>query len=140
MPRLSLSVPHALGVPEAVSRLRTRADAIRAAYQSQVTDLVESWDGDSMSCQFRVLGQRVEGALTVLPDEVQIVMDLPLFAMMFRGAIEARAREEMRFVDRYRYVVVNDDLDRAVDEVLAILAEQRAHGASLAGSNIASPR
>ncbi len=120
MPRLSLSVPHALGVPEAVSRLRTRADAIRAAYQSQVTDLVESWDGDSMSCQFRVLGQRVEGSLTVLPGEVQIVMDMdgwgapwlkrdsyrdymvrepvpfpPLVAMMFHGAIETRAREEI---------------------------------------------
>lgn len=95
MPRLSFSVPHALGVPEAVLRLRTRADSIRAAYQSQVTDLVESWDGDSMSCRFRVLGQAVEGALTVVPGEVRIVMDLPLVAMMFRAAIEARAREEI---------------------------------------------
>lgn len=95
MPRLSLNVPHALEVPEAVARLRTRADSIRSAYQSQVTDLVETWDGDLMSCQFRVMGQRVEGALMVLPGEVQIVMDLPLIAMMFRGAIEARAREEI---------------------------------------------
>jgi hypothetical protein len=95
MPRLSLSVPHALDVAEAVLRLRTFADSIRAAYQSHVTELVETWNGDSMACQFRVMGQRVEGTLMVLPGEVQVVMDLPLVAMMFRGMIEARAREEL---------------------------------------------
>lgn len=95
MPQLSLSVPHALEVPEAVARLRTHAESIRAAYQSHVTDLVETWNGDSMACQFRVMGQKVAGVLMVLPGEVRIALDLPMLAMMFRGAIEARAREEI---------------------------------------------
>ncbi len=95
MPRLTLRVPHPLGVAEAISRLRSRADSIRAAYQSHVADLVESWDGDSMTCRFSVMGQRVEGAMRVFPGEVQIVLELPLLAMMFRSAIEARTCEEI---------------------------------------------
>lgn len=34
----------------------------------------------------------------------------------------AKARDELQFVDRYRYQVVNDNLDRAVNEVLQILS------------------
>ena len=37
----------------------------------------------------------------------------------------AKAREELDWIDRYDYVIVNDDLDKAVDEAASILkAEQ----------------
>ena len=36
-----------------------------------------------------------------------------------------KAREELDWIDRYDYVIVNDDLDKAVDEAASILkAEQ----------------
>jgi hypothetical protein len=95
MPQLSVSVPHALEVPEAMSRLRARAESIRTAYQSNVTDLEETWNDESMVCRFRALGQKFQGTLTVVPGEVQVQMDLPLMALMFRGAIESKAREEI---------------------------------------------
>jgi guanylate kinase len=98
----------------------------------------------------------VQGALRVMelyPDAVTIFLKPPSLDVLERRLRDrktdaesviqrrlARARDEMRFVDRYRYVVVNDDLDRAVNEVLAILAEQHASGASLASPNVASPR
>jgi guanylate kinase len=34
------------------------------------------------------------------------------------------AREELKFADKYRYQVVNDDLDRAVAEICEILVSQ----------------
>jgi hypothetical protein len=95
MPQLSVSVPHDLEVPEAMSRLRARAESIRTAYQSHVTDLEEIWNDESLDCRFRALGQRFQGTVTVVPGEVQIRMDLPLVAMMFRGAIESKTREEI---------------------------------------------
>ncbi|MEZ6048169.1 MAG: hypothetical protein R3C11_21850 [Planctomycetaceae bacterium] len=36
----------------------------------------------------------------------------------------ATARRELSFADRYRYQVVNDDLDRTVDEITQILVAQ----------------
>lgn len=95
MPQLSVSVPHDLDVPEAMSRLRARAELVRTAYQSKVTDLEETWSDESLACRFRALGQKFQGTLTVVPGEVQIQMDLPLMAMLFRGAIESKAREEI---------------------------------------------
>jgi hypothetical protein len=82
-------------VAEAMLRLRARAESIRTAYESKVTDLEETWNAESLSCRFRALGQKFQGTLTVVPGEVQVQMDLPLMAMLFRGAIESKAREEI---------------------------------------------
>ena len=79
----------------------------------------------------------VQGALSVVrqyPDAVTIFLKTPSEAeyerrLRSRGteseqAIRRRldtAREELKFADRYRYQVVNDDLDRAVKEISEIL-------------------
>lgn len=84
----------------------------------------------------------VEGALNVIeqyPDAVTIFlkttsMDVYEQRLRDRGseseeAIQRRlqtARNELESADRYRYVVVNDDLDRAVDEICEILAARKA--------------
>ena len=38
----------------------------------------------------------------------------------------ATAREELKLADHYRYQVVNDDLDRAINEISRILSEEEA--------------
>lgn len=38
----------------------------------------------------------------------------------------ATAREELKYADRYRYQVINDDLDRAVNEIATILSDWEA--------------
>lgn len=84
----------------------------------------------------------VQGALHVLelyPDAVTIFLMPPSLDVLEQRLRDrktdaeaviqrrlAKAREELRFVDRYRFRVVNDDLDRAVQEVVEILAAQRA--------------
>ena len=82
----------------------------------------------------------VQGALTVMrqyPRAIGIFMRTPSDAeferrLRARGTESEdiirrrlnRAREELQFADRYRYQVVNDDLDRAVREIVEILAKQ----------------
>jgi hypothetical protein len=95
MAALSFNVSHALDPTEAIRRLRQRADAIRAAYQAKVTELEETWESDSLACHFRTMGQKFQGTLKAVPGEVQVCMSLPLVAMMFRGMIESRVREEL---------------------------------------------
>lgn len=80
----------------------------------------------------------VQGATAVRaqrPDAVLIFLDAPdqgtlsqrLAARSTEGATERRRRmaaaaAERRYKDRYDYCVINDDLDRAVGEIRAILA------------------
>jgi guanylate kinase len=91
-----------------------------------------------------VLEIDVQGALAVMeqfPDAITIFVRPGSVAELerrLRGrgteteeAIQrrlARANEELRLADRYRYQVVNDQIDRAVDEICHILTQ---HGESL---------
>jgi guanylate kinase len=84
----------------------------------------------------------VEGALNVVqryPDAVTIFLTTPSIEvyeqrLRERGTeteevIQRRlqtARDELESADRYRHVVVNDDLDRAVREICGILAARKA--------------
>lgn len=83
----------------------------------------------------------VEGALKVMelhPEAISIFLKTPsndVFEQRLRArgteseeTIQrrlAQARNELLLADRYRHQVVNDDLDRAVDEIVAILAAAR---------------
>ncbi|MBL8848208.1 MAG: guanylate kinase [Planctomycetaceae bacterium] len=83
----------------------------------------------------------VEGALNVMqayPDALSIFLTTP--ADQHEARLRARgteseeviqrrlqtARNELQLADSYRYRVVNDDLDRAVREICAIIAQQEA--------------
>ena len=95
MPGFSFVVPHSLEPDEVMRRLRERSDAVKASYQAHLTDFVETWDSDSLACQFRTMGQKFQGTLKAVAGEVQIQMTVPLMAIMFRGMIETRVREEL---------------------------------------------
>ena len=95
MPGLSINIPHALDLPEVMRRLRDGCEAAKTAYQSHLTDFEETWNPDSLCCRFRALGQKFQGTLQAAQDEVRVQMDLPMMAMMFRGAIESKVREEL---------------------------------------------
>lgn len=87
----------------------------------------------------------VQGALNVMreyPDAVTIFLKTPSEAeyeqrLRARGTetdevIQRRlktARDELKLADRYRYQVVNDDLNRAVREIQDILVEEAAQHA-----------
>jgi len=95
MPKLSLSVPHNLGEEEAARRLKARYDAVKAEYGRGMRDLDEQWDGRTLRCRFRAMGLKVAGSVTALPSSVEVEAEFPLAAAMFKGLVEARAREEL---------------------------------------------
>jgi guanylate kinase len=81
----------------------------------------------------------VEGALNVMrvyPDAVTIFLEAPSYERRLRDrgteseeVIQRRlqtARRELQLADSYRHRVVNDDLDRAVAEICAILQASKA--------------
>ena len=87
-----------------------------------------------------MLDLETEGALAVrdeVPGAVTIFVRAPTFAELERrlrerateseGEIEerlARAREQLGQAGEFDYVIVNDDLERAVDELVAIVERE----------------
>jgi hypothetical protein len=95
MPRFSVHVPHQLSQQEAVSRVQGLLQRVKEKYQSQVSDLEESWADNVLSFKFKTYGFKIGGNLTAEADAVKIDGDLPIAAMMFKGRIEQTIRDEL---------------------------------------------
>ena len=91
MPRLSMQIPHTLGREEATRRIKEQIPKVR----DQVADLDEHWQDHTVTFHFKVLGFKVGGTITVEDTAVNLDVNLPLPAMMVKGMIEQRVRQEI---------------------------------------------
>jgi len=95
MPRLTLEVAHALGLEEAMHRLKEKFAAAMAEHRDRVSDFQEEWNDNTFSFAFKALGMAVSGSVAVEPALVRVRADLPLAAAFFKGTIEDRLRHEV---------------------------------------------
>ena len=94
MPKLSLGISHQLTQAEATQRLKDRLAGVKEAYGDQVSGLEEKWSDHRLDFRFSTFGVTIKGDVTSAPTEVRINADLPMMALMFKGTIEQRLREE----------------------------------------------
>jgi hypothetical protein len=95
MPKFSVEAPHQLGQDEAVARVKGLLERVKEKYQSQVSDLEESWADNVLSFRFKTYGFKINGKLVAQNDDIKIDGDLPIAAMMFKGRIEQTIRDEL---------------------------------------------
>lgn len=95
MPRVNMAVEHQLGQEEALRRLKERGEFVERAYGDQVRDLKQDWEGNRLSFGFTAMGMRIAGTALVEASQVLLTTEIPLMAMMFKGAIEQRVRAEL---------------------------------------------
>jgi hypothetical protein len=76
---------------EAARRLKEQA----AKAREQVTDLEEQWNDHTLTFRFKAMGFGVNGTMAVEDAAVKIDVNLPLAAMMVKGMIEHRLRQEI---------------------------------------------
>ena len=91
MPRLLMQIPHALGREEATRRVKEQIPKA----QSQVTDFDEQWQDHTLTFHFKAMGFKVGGTLAMEDSAANLNVDLPLAAMMVKGIIEQRVRQEL---------------------------------------------
>lgn len=142
--------------PEEFAARRARGDFVETA------EYAGAWYGTLWSEVERARSQgawllleiEVQGALKVMelyPDCVSIFLRPPSLAACEQrlrsrnteneANIQQRvqtALSELSQAARYRYQVVNDDLDRAVDEIVQILQQERGGPAAVSGAGQAS--
>jgi putative polyhydroxyalkanoate system protein len=91
MPKVSMEIPHSLGQEEATQRLKKQLESVRGT----VNDLHEQWDGNAMTFRFEAVGMKVHGDIAVEPSALRVNVELPFAAMMLKGVIEQRMRQEL---------------------------------------------
>ena len=94
-PKFNVRVPHFLTQDEARSRLERFADVLQQKFQNQVSDLDQSWEGDTLRFRFKTFGIPLDGGIAVSGEELNVDGNLPFSAVMFRGKIESSIREEL---------------------------------------------
>jgi putative polyhydroxyalkanoate system protein len=95
MPKFGVRVPHQLTKDEARSRLERFAESLQRKFQDKVSDLKQTWEGDTLRFGFKTYGIQLDGGITVAENELNLAGDIPFSAMMFRGKIESAIREEL---------------------------------------------
>ena len=88
MPKIALSVSHNLGAEEAKRRITHLVGECRKQFGCMVSDLEESWAGDTGRFGFRAMGFAVTGRLDVAPQAVDIEIAIPLAALPFKSRVE----------------------------------------------------
>lgn len=95
MPKFGVRVPHTLTKDEARSRLERFIEMLESKFANQVSDLSQSWEGDTLKFHFKTYGIPLDGGITVADSELNLAGDLPFAAMMFKGKIESQIREQL---------------------------------------------
>jgi hypothetical protein len=91
MPKFGVRVPH----QEARSRLERFAERLQQKFEGQVSDLQQSWEGDTLRFQFKTYGIQLKGTIAASDKDLNLDGELPFSAMMFRGKIENGIREQL---------------------------------------------
>jgi hypothetical protein len=94
---ISLSLPHDLTQAEARARIEKGVADLRKTFGSRVSEVEERWTENHLDFHVRAAGQEITGRLDVLPQQVNLAVDLPwmlgLLAGKFTQEVEQRGRK-----------------------------------------------
>ena len=98
MPKMSVTVSHALGQAEAAQRLGGFMDEIKKKYADQMKIVEQNFGETGGTFAFKTMGMTISGRTEVRENDVLVECDLPFAAMMFKGRIEKEMRESLEKV------------------------------------------
>jgi hypothetical protein len=91
---LMVSIPHRLGQEEALRRIKSGLDSVRANNANLFSVQEESWTGGRLQFRASALGQVLSGTIDVLDDRVNLEIVLPWLLAALAGAIQSFVRKE----------------------------------------------
>jgi hypothetical protein len=98
MPRpVTVNLPHNLGKDEARRRLEAGFANLRQHMTGGIGGMVafqQRWEGDQLQFEGGGLGQKITGRIAVLPDSVQIQLDLPEMLALLADRIATTLKKE----------------------------------------------
>lgn len=95
MPKFNFSIPHPLSVEDARERLDRFIEGLEAKFAESANDIERNWQGNSLVYSFKTYGIKIAGQMDVEEGKVNVMGDLPITAMMFKGKIESEIRKNL---------------------------------------------
>ena len=96
MPKITVSTDHALDRNAVTTLLKSKIAAALQDNSGSVKNFTERWTDDhTMEFAFKTMGFAVSGILRSQPDKIFVETTVPLAAMMVKGMIESRLKEEI---------------------------------------------
>ena len=95
MPKFHLEIPHSLTADDAKSRLERFVESLQAKFQDKVSDLNQTWNGNTLGFGFKTYGIKIAGSITAQENKLDVDGEIPFTAMMFKGKIESEIREQL---------------------------------------------
>ena len=94
MPKLEIKVPHNLSQQEALTRIQRVLPELVAQHSDKISDLKESWSGNTGSFKFKLSGFKVSGSVVVEDSVVIVTGEIPFLALPFKSQIENIIRQQ----------------------------------------------
>jgi putative polyhydroxyalkanoic acid system protein len=94
---ITVNLPHQLGKEEARRRIAEGLGKLRSQMTGGLLGLVsfqERWESDRLHFEGGGLGQKITGRIDVLPDSVQIQLDLPPLLATIADRITGKLQNE----------------------------------------------
>ncbi|MDX7951152.1 polyhydroxyalkanoic acid system family protein [Lichenihabitans sp. Uapishka_5] len=91
---LVVSVPHQLGRPEAIRRLKDGLQWAREKYGTVVAIQQEDWAEDHLAFRVAVLGQAAAGTMDVSDTDVTLSVQLPWLLAKFAEKAQAMLQKQ----------------------------------------------
>ena len=92
MPKINLEIPHQLSAEDARHKLERFTESFP---KDQVSDLEQTWNGNTLTFGFKTFGIKIGGNLTAADQKLLVDIDLPFSAMMFKGKIESEVKKQL---------------------------------------------
>jgi hypothetical protein len=96
MPKLEISIEHALAQIVALERIKNLLTRLKAEYGSNISELTEKWDENGSEFSFKAMGMAIEGNIIVMNNKVNLEAKIPLAAIPFKGMIEKTISNEAK--------------------------------------------
>jgi len=101
---VTVNIPHNLGKEEARRRIEQGFGRVRQQMAGAIGGMLafqERWEGDRLHFEGGALGQKMTGRLDVLPDSVQIQLDLPaILAALADRVVETLKSEGRKLLEK----------------------------------------
>jgi hypothetical protein len=96
MPKITVATDHVLDRNAVTTQLKLKIAAALQENSGAVKNFSERWPDDhTMEFAFKTMGFAVSGILRSLPNRVLVETTVPFAAMMAKGMIESRLKEEI---------------------------------------------
>lgn len=95
MPAIQFSVPHTFDPDEVVRRLKAFIAMLRDRNDPKFLVKSEAWNDRNLKCSFSSYGFAMDADMQVEAQALKFHLTIPFAAMMFKGQIEQKLRDEL---------------------------------------------